>query len=180
MEEFSYELKIPKERIAVLIGKDGATKDDLESQTNSVISVDSKEGDVRITSTDSVQVYILKDIVKAVGRGFNPEIAMRLLKQDFVLELLSLSDFVKSQNQIMRLKGRVIGKGGKARETIEELTETNISVYGKTIAIIGFCDDVAVCKKAVESLLSGSPHSSVYKWLEKYRKATKMHDGFSF
>ncbi len=180
MEEFSYELKIPKERIAVLIGKDGATKDDLESQTNSVISVDSKEGDVRITSTDSVQVYILKDIVKAVGRGFNPEIAMRLLKQDFVLELLSLSDFVKSQNQIMRLKGRVIGKGGKARETIEELTETNISVYGKTIAIIGFCDDVAVCKKAVESLLSGSPHSSVYKWLEKYRKATKMHDRFSF
>lgn len=174
MEEFSYELKIPKERIAVLIGKDGAIKNELESQTGAKIHVDSKEGDVKLTSEDSVKLYLLKDIVKAVGRGFNPEIAMQLLKQDYVLELLPLSDYVKNPNQMLRLKGRVIGKGGKARETMEELTETNISVYGKTIAIVGFCDHVAVCKRAVESLLSGSPHSAVYKWLEKHRKATKM------
>ena len=180
MEEFSYELKIPRERIAVLIGTDGSIKQELESQTDSTIDVDSKEGDVKISSSNSVNLYILKDIIKAVGRGFNPEIAMSLLKPDYVLELLSLSDYVKSQNQMLRLKGRVIGKGGKARETLEEFTETSISVYGKTIAIVGFCDHVAVCKKAVESLLSGSPHSSVYKWLEKHRKAQKMLDVAGF
>lgn len=180
MEEFSYELKIPKERIAVLIGKDGSMKEELESHTECSIWVDSKEGDVRITGENSVNLYILKDIIKAVSRGFNPEIAMRLLKPDYVLELLVLSDYVKSQNQMLRLKGRVIGKGGKARETMEEFTETSISVYGKTIAIVGFCDHVAVCKKAIESLLSGSPHSSVYKWLEKHRRAQKMMDAVNF
>ena len=74
----------------------------------------------------------------------------------------------------------IIGKAGKARETIEELTECSISVYGKTIAIIGFCDNVSVCKRAVESLLSGSPHASIYKWLEKNRKAARqgMSAGF--
>jgi ribosomal RNA assembly protein len=176
MDEFSYELKIPKERIAVLIGKDGEMKKELEEQMNSKVHIDSKEGDVRIVSTDSIKLYLLKDVIKAVGRGFNPEIAIRLTKQDFVLELLSISDFVKSKDQILRLKGRVIGKAGKARATLEEFTETNISVYGKTIAIIGFCDNVAVCKKAIESLLTGSPHSSVYKWLEKFRRQQKFDE----
>lgn len=174
MEEFTYELKIPKERIAVLIGKDGDIKKELEDQTKTSISVDSKEGDIMLTGTDSVQLYLLKDVIKAVGRGFNPEVAMRLLKQDFVLELLNLSDFVKSSNQMLRLKGRVIGKQGKARSTIEDFTDTNISVYGKTIAIVGFCDNVTICKRALESLLTGSPHSAVYKWLEKYKRQQKL------
>jgi ribosomal RNA assembly protein len=180
MEEYSYELKIPKERVAVLIGKDGATKKELEEQSKTSIIVDSKEGDVKLVGTNSVNLYILKDIIKAIGRGFNPEIAMLLFKQDYVLELISLADFVKSPNQMLRLKGRVIGKAGKARETIEEYTETSISVYGKTISILGFCDNVAICKKAVESLLSGSPHASVYKWLEKYRKQQKFAEISNF
>lgn len=179
-EQYSYELKIPKERIAVLIGKNGDIKTELESNTKSKIDVDSKEGDITISGTDSIQLFVLKDIIKAVGRGFNPEIAMRLFKQDYVLEILNLSDFVKSQDQQLRLRGRVIGKGGKARSTIEEFTETAISVYGKTIAIIGFCDDVAISKKAVESLLSGSPHASVYKWLEKHKKHSKFAELANF
>jgi len=180
MEEYSYELKIPKERVAVLIGKNGAIKKELEEQSKTSIIVDSKEGDVKLVGNNSVNLYLLKDIIKAIGRGFNPEIAMSLFKQDYVLELISIADFVKSPNQMLRLKGRVIGKAGKARATIEEYTETSISVYGKTIAILGFCDNVAICKKAVESLLSGSPHSSVYKWLEKYRKQKKFEEIANF
>lgn len=180
MEEYSYELKIPKERVAVLIGKDGSIKKELEEQSKISIQVDSKEGDVKLIGSNSVNLYILKDIIKAIGRGFNPEVAMLLFKQDYVLELISLADFVKSPNQMLRLKGRVIGKAGKARETLEEYTETSISVYGKTIAILGFCDNVAICKKAIESLLTGSPHSSVYKWLEKYRKQQKFAELANF
>lgn len=170
MEEYSYELKIPKERIAVLVGKDGKIKTELETQTKVKIDIDSKEGDVKITSSDSIQLYLLKDIIKAIGRGFNPEIAMQLLKPDYVLELISLSDYAKSQNQMLRLKGRVIGKSGRSRETIEELSESSIAVYGKTIGIIGFCDNVAISKRAVEMLLQGGQHASVYKWLEKFRR----------
>jgi ribosomal RNA assembly protein len=180
MDEYTYELKIPKERIAVLVGKEGKVKLELEEQTGAKIFIDSKEGDVRLTSSDSVKLFLLKDIVRAIGRGFNPEIAMQLLKQDYVLELISLSDFVKSQNQMLRLKGRVIGKNGKSRETIEELTETRMVVYGKTIAIIGFCDNVAISKRAVESLLQGSQHASVFKWLEKYRRQRKFDEMASF
>lgn len=176
MDEFSYELKIPRDRVAVLIGKKGETKQELEKDTGTRIVVDSKEGDVQVIGEDSLMIYTVKEIIKAIGRGFNPDIAMLLLKQDYSLELMNMADYVKSKNQILRLKGRVIGKEGKARRNIEVLTDTSICVYGKTIGIVGRIEDVANARRAVDSILLGSPHSAVYKWLEKKRREMKTQE----
>jgi ribosomal RNA assembly protein len=175
-EEFGYELKIPKDRVAVLIGQKGKTKRHIETITKTKLDIDSKEGDVSIKGKDALGMYSAKEIVKAVGRGFNPEIAQLLVKQDYSFELLSLSDYSKSKNDEKRLKGRVIGEKGKSRNTIEDLTGVYISVYGKTIAIIGEITAVGIARKAVESLLSGSPHANVYKWLEKQRRQIKKKE----
>ncbi len=171
--EFAYDLKIPKERIAVLIGKNGEVKKELEDITKTKLEVDSKEGDVHIKGEDSLKLFQIRELVKAVGRGFNPDIARQLLKQDYVLEVLTLSDYVPNKNHFERVKGRVIGANGKSRETIEDLTECYLSVYGKTVSIIGPAEQVVVAKKAVESLLTGSPHSNVYKFLEKNKARIK-------
>ncbi len=160
----------------MLIGKDGITKKQIESATNIKLKIDSKEGDVFLEGEDALGLYSAREVVKAIGRGFNPEIALLLLKPDYMFEMLNMLDYVKSKNSIIRLKGRVIGAEGRSRKTIEELTETYISVYGKTIGIIGFSENVTIAKKAIESLLSGSPHSSVYKWLEKRRGNMKRRD----
>ena len=72
--EFSYELKIPKDRVAVLIGAKGETKKHIETITKTDIDVDSKEGIVSITGQDAIGMYSAKEITKAIGRGFNPEI----------------------------------------------------------------------------------------------------------
>jgi ribosomal RNA assembly protein len=170
---FGFDLKIPKERVAVLIGKNGDVKREFEEITLCKIDVDSKEGDVHITGNDSIKMYALREVIKAIGRGFNPEIARLLLKQDYSLEIINLLDFVKNKDHFERVKGRVIGAEGKSRETIEALTDTFISVYGKTIGIIGDSEGVVTSKKAVESLLQGSPHSNVYRWLEKNKRAQK-------
>ena len=179
MDEYVYELKIPRDRIAVLIGKEGKLKKELEEQCESKIEIDSKEGDVTIRSTDSLKLFVLKDIVRAVSRGFNPEIAMQLLKQDYIFELLNIMDYVKNKDHLPRIRGRVIGKNGKARETIEELTETKIVVYGKTVGIIGFVDSVAISRRAIEELLEGALHKSVYRMLEKHRRSLQEGSGFT-
>lgn len=169
--EYSYELKIPKERIAVLIGTKGEIKKMLEEETNSKIFIDSKEGDVRITGEDSLGLFSAREIIKAVGRGFSPEIAIHILKSDYAFELLNIADYVgKSQKTAVRLKARVIGTDGKTRRYIEDATETNLSIYGKTIGIIGEVEHVMLARRAVESLLAGATHASVYKWLEKKKK----------
>ena len=173
MAEYKYELKIPKERIAVLIGKGGSIKKKIEIATSTKIEVDSKEGDVFISGTDSIRLYTTQEVIKAIGRGFNPEIAMLLFKSDYAFELININDYIKSENGLTRLKGRAIGKEGKSRRIIEDLTDTHISVYGKTIGIIGEVGNVMTSKKAVESLLNGSKHSNVYSWLEKQKKNMK-------
>lgn len=168
-----HELKIPKARVAVLIGKNGETKKELEGFTNTKIDVDSKEGVVTISGKDAVKLYQVREMVLAIGRGFNPETAKLLLKQDYSVEIMSLSDFAGKKNQLERVRGRVIGKKGKSREIIEQLTETRISVYGKTVSIIGMVENVVAARNAVDLLLDGATHSTVYKKLEKFRRQVK-------
>ena len=178
MAQYSNEIKIPQERVAILIGKKGETKKQLEEITKTKIIVDSKEGDIFLSGNDALSLFDVVEVIKAIGRGFNPDIAFLILKQDYIFELINMNDFAKTKNDSMRLKGRVIGSEGKSRNTIEELTETNISVYGKTIGIIGLQENVASARKAIESLLSGSPHSNVFRFLEKNRRVMKSRDIF--
>jgi len=171
--EYSHELKIPKERIAVLIGKKGQTKRELEAATHAQIKIDSKEGDIIISGEDALTLFSARDALRAIGRGFNPNVAMQVLKPDYAFEIISLQDYMRTKNDSGRLKGRVIGTEGKSRTHIEEITETNICVYGKTIGIIGRQEHVGIAKKAIEMLLKGSPHANVYQWLERIRRKMK-------
>ena len=169
-EEYAYELKIPEERVAVLIGTEGKTKHQIEEQTGCQLDI-TKDGEVNIIGDDGLKLFTAKEVVKAVGRGFNPRVALLLLKQDYSFELINMKDVAgKSKNTILRLKGRVIGKGGKSREEVERLTDTHISIYGKTIGIIGEIASATLARQAVGMLLDGAMHKTVYRFLEKKKK----------
>ena len=89
------QLKIPKERVAVLIGKKGSTKKSLEEQTQTIISVDSKTGLVEIKSKkkgNDFQLLKSVSVVKAIGRGFSPEHAWHLLDDEFLLDVINLQE----------------------------------------------------------------------------------------
>ncbi len=175
--EYTYELRIPKDRVAVLIGIKGENKKRLEEETHCRLDIDSKEGDVIITGEDTISMLSAREIIKAIGRGFNPDIAFLLLKSNYMFEMLNIHDYAgKSKKNELRMKGRVIGAEGKSRKVIEDLTEVNISVYGKTIGLIGEPERISVARKAIESILGGSPHSNVYAWLEKQQKLLKQRE----
>lgn len=165
------ELKINRKRIAVLIGIKGETKERLEELSGCEIEIDSDEGDVILEGNDSVMLMDLRNVIYAIGRGFSPMTAEKLFNEEYIMEVISILDFTgKSKKKLIRMKGRVIGANGKARVMIEDLTGTEISVFGKTLAIIGKHEDVAVAKRACEALLSGAPHSNIFLALEKHKK----------
>ncbi|MBI4143366.1 RNA-processing protein, partial [Candidatus Woesearchaeota archaeon] len=91
MVEYSYELKVPKNRVAVIIGKEGSIKKDIEESTKTKLNIDSKEGDVFVSGEDALGLYTAREIIKAIGRGFNPEVAKLLLKPDYVFEVIDVS-----------------------------------------------------------------------------------------
>ena len=165
-DEINYELKIPEERVAVLIGTDGQAKKEIEEQTKSKLEI-SKDGDVLISGEDGLLLFTAKDI----GRGFNPKIALQLMKTDYIMEIIDLSEVLgKNKNTIDRLKGRVIGREGKSRQEIERVTDTYISIYGKTIGIIGEITQVSLARQAIAMLLEGSMHKTVYQFLDRKKK----------
>lgn len=174
MDEFIYELKINKDRLPVLIGKTGEIKKEIEKSTKTRIMVDSKEGDIFIKGEDGLGLYTASAVIKAIGRGFNPDVSLLLLKPEYLFEVIDLTEYSgKSKNTLIRIKGRIIGKEGKSRRLIEQLTDTYISVYGKTVAIVGETSNVHITRSAIESIAEGSPHSKVYRWLEKKRVELK-------
>ena len=172
-------VKIPRERIGALIGPDGRVKERIEKKLFVDLSISSNTGDVTVslnpTAQDPSVLFRAKEVIMAIGRGFSPEHAFRLLdREDTVLEVIDLRDIVgKSQSDQKRLKGRIIGKEGKTRRIIEELTEANVSVYGHTISVIGDMDQAEVAREAIWRLIKGSLHRNVYRFLQRKRRELK-------
>jgi len=172
-------VKIPKDRVGVLIGPEGKTRRNIEDRLSVQLQIESDSGDVTVTlakdAKDPSLLFKTKDVVTAIGRGFSPEHAFRLIRdEDAILEVIDLRMiFGRSESDIRRVKGRIIGMNGKTRRTIEELTDTNVAVYGHTVSIIGTFDQIQVARNAVQMLIDGSQHHSVYRYLQKKRRDLK-------
>lgn len=165
-------VRIPKERVGALIGEGGKTRADIESRTKTKITVEDTSVSIEGESFDE---WVTRDVVHAIGRGFSPEKALYLTQENMMFELVNLSDAVGgSDKSLSRVKGRIIGSNGKVRERIENLTECYISVYGKTVGIIGSLDDAPLARDAIGRIILGSPHSSVYRFVERQRKMGKI------
>jgi ribosomal RNA assembly protein len=161
---FEESIKIPKPRVAVLIGKKGEIKKLIARKTKTRLKV-SKEGEVIIFSEENINIFNVLPIIQAIARGFNPDIALTLLDENICLEVISLKEFLKTEKAIIRIRSRIIGRNGRARIVFEKLSNTFVSVYGKTVAIIGKIEDAALAKRAMIKLIQGAPHGNVYNYI---------------
>lgn len=160
---------VPHERLGVLIGENGTTKKLIEERTGLELQIDSKTGGVTIERTDENAAMALKaiDIVTAIARGFSSEHAMELLSDDIYLKVIHLLEIARNEKDLVRQRARLIGTKGKARHMLEEYTGTRISIYGKTVAIIGDAESVELAAEAIVKLVSGTPHGDVYREIQR-------------
>ena len=172
-------VRIPKERVGVLIGPEGKVKHDIEERLQVKLEIESDAGGVGIilneNSTDPSLLLRAKDVVTAIGRGFAPDQAFRLIRnEENLFDLIDLRViFGNSDSDMRRIKSRIIGMNGKTRHTIEELTEADMVVYGHTVGLIGTFEQVDTARNAVQMLIQGSEHHTVYNFLQKRRRELK-------
>ncbi len=166
-------IKIPDERIGVIIGPNGSVKKKIIKETKTKIEVDSGNGEVLVEG-EGEDFFKAQDIIKAIARGFSPERAFKLLEKDYLLKIVEITDFVGKNKSAQEAKrGRVIGKEGLARREIEKKTGALISVYGKTVSIIARAQDIDTAINSVELLLQGHTHETVEHFLE-YKGKTRF------
>ena len=173
--------RVPRDRIAVLIGAKGATRKELEKAAGCKhIQIDSSTGEIEVTwpapgEFDPVKALKLPDVIKAVGRGMAPTRAIQLLQDDWFFEMVDLRDHVgKRSNQQRRIRARIIGSEGKIRKMIEQHTGAEISIYKSTVVLVGDGDGLGSARQAIEMLASGSEHGTVMKFLERERKKSRL------
>lgn len=161
-------IRIPMNRIGVLIGTNGNTKKKIESIADCKLAINSETGEIEIQGKDAINAHRCAYVVKAIGRGFNPEKALYLMDQDYYLEIIDLKDFLgKSEKAIQTKKSRIIGSKGSMRNKIERKTNCFISVYGNTVAVIGKSEDIEIAVKVITMILEGAEFSTIDKVLRK-------------
>jgi ribosomal RNA assembly protein len=174
-------VKVPDDRIGVLIGAGGETMREIEERAEVRLDIDSESGNVRVEKVgDPITGLKGPDIVKAIGRGFAPEDALRLLEDDMVMfDIVDIDAASRNKNDLKRNKGRLIGENGRTRELMQELTGASVTIYGTTLGIIGGPQQVEAVREAAEMILDGAPHGAVYSFLERKRNELK-HKGMEY
>jgi len=174
-------VNVPPDRIGVIIGNKGEVKREIERRTGVIINVDTASSSVALeldpSKTTYENLFKAKNVILAIAHGFSPERAFRLLSEEQILDIIDLTQYIgSSKNDLIRIKGRIIGEKGKTRRIIEEFTDTYISVYKHFVAIIGGYEHVMIARRAIQMLANGAQHRTVYNYLQRERRRLKRRE----
>ena len=165
MEEI---IKVTSQRLPVIIGPGGQVKRRIEKMTHTELDIDSHSGEITIVGGKNYyDVYNAKKIISAISRGFSPEHAFIILKDDYTIEVISIPEAIgKNESRLEQIKGRIIGREGSIKNMIEKRFNCYISIFGKTVSVIARADDMVKIQEVIEAIIGGCKHTTVFKMLK--------------
>lgn len=164
------------ERIFVRnIRKLKSLKAKIEESFNIRLKITGTDIEISGKDKDGYSEYLAGKALEAIDMGLSPDMALQLKNEEWMFEKMDIKDYVK-QSRVLVVKGRIIGKDGKAKKSLENLTGCEIEVQGHYLGIIGRASDVVVAINAITKLIQGSPHSKVYAYLERSQEPRQLRE----
>lgn len=162
---------IPSERARKLREEPQLVKR-ITSLCNCRISIDS-DNTVELEG-EPYSEFSAKSVLAAFGRGFDVEMAAKLVENDYYFTTIDIGHLFGSRKRIMQVKARVIGENGRTKRYIEEVSGAKISVYGDTVSFIGTINEITEAEAAVNTLIEGGTHKLAYLRMEAAHRKNKQ------
>lgn len=139
------------------------------------ITINITRDGIEIGGKEGFNDYIPIQVLHAIEMGFLVPSALKLKDEGFMFEIMSIKQHARP-SRLATIKGRLIGKQGRALETLSELTGCDIKIKDYEVGIIGRTSDIKFAINALTNLMHGSPHSAVYAYLERSRHLREMKE----
>ncbi len=134
-------------------------------------SIKIENGNTVEISGDAYAEYLARNVITAFGRGFEMETAMKLLSEEIFFSITNLKDALGgSRDRVLRIKARIIGKDGRTKRYIEEVSGADVCIYGNTVSFIGTNAAIEIANAAVDVLVGGGTHKKAYRNMEATRR----------
>lgn len=116
--------------------------------------------------------------IKAILIGFTPQDALLSLENDAYLFSFDITEvkFLRGDH-LNRAIGRIIGKNGKVKNTIEHVSKTKIRIIENRVHILGGKSNLDVAKDAVCRLIMGAEPTKVQNKLRALSSKLKEKYG---
>ena len=111
------------------------------------------------------------NFINAINAGFEVPDALAFLRlDDIYMDEFDVTDIkTLDGDNLSRAIGRIAGKGGQIKYSIENATRTRISLTDSRVHIIGNDHNVAMARRVISELVMGSPANKIHAQLQKYQ-----------
>ncbi|MGD0511282.1 MAG: KH domain-containing protein [Candidatus Micrarchaeaceae archaeon] len=164
------QLYIPAKRLRLIRDKKYIIET-VERQCGCKVTIGSD--DVVEINGDAFSEFNAKNMLQAFGRGFDIETACKLNDMDYYFASIDLEQLVNSEKRKKQVKARIIGREGRTKKYIEEVSGAKISIYGDTASFLGTIDEINEAETAVNTLIDGGTHRLAYARMEAAHRKNK-------
>lgn len=115
-------------------------------------------------------------VLEAIEFGFPIKKALSLKGEEIIFRKIPLKEFTRRKN-LKEVRGRIIGREGKTKRTIEEISGCEVILKDNVVGILGPAENIEEATTALQNLIRGSKQSNVYRFLEKMNTRKKRFEG---
>jgi KH domain-containing protein len=141
----------------------------LEKKMDVVIKVEGKKVTVEGNPLDE---YEAKLVLEAMEFGYSTKKALMLLDEGHIFRKLPLKNFTRRKDMFV-VRGRLIGKEGKTKHALENISGCEIIVRDDAVGLLGSAESIEEATTAITNLIRGSKQANVYRFLERMNTARK-------
>ncbi len=110
--------------------------------------------------------YEAMNILDAIASGFSAKKALLILDEDNIFRKIHIKDFTRRKD-LKEVRGRIIGREGKTKHTLENIADCVIAIQDSTISVIGTAESIDNITTAIKNIIRGTKNANAYNFLER-------------